>query len=640
MTAAPQNTYRADVDGLRAVAVVPVLFYHAGFAWCAGGFVGVDVFFVISGYLITSILLADLGQDRYSLLSFYERRARRILPALIAILVFCLVAGYAVLPPYLYAETARSVVSVLFFASNLWFWHESGYFEEPTELNPLIHTWSLGVEEQFYLCFPLLLAFLFRRGPRFSGLVIAAIAAVSLIAAEVASYRWPSANFYLLPFRAWELALGCLLALYANSRAYRPPGRVAAEAAGLLGLAAIVVAVLTFDAETRFPGLSALLPAGGTAALIWSGMRSTWISRCLSLRPLVATGLISYSLYLWHQPLMAFARLISIEPPGAGVMLALIAVSFLLAYLSWRYVEQPFRNRAAMSRTRVFRWSAAASVAVLVCTLGVLLTDGMRARISGHAYAELMAFDRDQVREETWEPVQASPSDPDASSLAVVGDSHAKDVFNALAAAGCAPRDSIPLITLEQCEDLAPQSERYGRCANAFEFPLAPVEEAEHVILAPSWSRRQLYALPEVLERLKAKGVDVLVMNRTPAFDDVPLVAQRLAWRGDRGWDDLESAIASTRSQNPIRINRILGRLTDRAGVPLADRFAAVCPEDGCDLFGPRGEPYLYDRSHWTLAGARDFGQRLCRDPAIAAFLARAGMARDGMARSVARYGG
>lgn len=275
--------YRPDIDGLRAVAVMPVICFHAGLSGFSGGYVGVDVFFVISGYLITSILLGDFARGRYSIASFYERRARRILPALLTVLAFCLVAGYLVMPPFLYSEMAWGVAAVALFSSNVLFWQKSGYFEEPTDLNPLIHTWSLGVEEQFYIGFPILLWFLVRRGERVTGYTLLVLCAVSFVAAEIASRYWPSANFYLLPFRGWELAIGSLLALW-QRRAdpqVEVPGRapVLAQGAGVAGLGLIAIAVHTFDAATPFPGVYALLPVIGTALLIWSGITRPWSRR-------------------------------------------------------------------------------------------------------------------------------------------------------------------------------------------------------------------------------------------------------------------------------------------------------------------------------------------------------------------------
>lgn len=355
------QTYRPDIDGLRAVAVIPVVLYHAGLPALSGGFVGVDVFFVISGFLITGILRDELAAGRFSIIGFYERRARRILPALAAVILACLAAGLALAGPKELERLAQSALATLFFGSNIWFWQAtSGYFAPDAELEPLLHSWSLAVEEQFYIVFPILLWLLFPR-PRWLLLgVIWAACAASLAIAVIGVARAPSASFYLIPTRAWELGLGVVLALGGL------PGTRAVwlrEAIALAGLAAILGAMLLYDGATPFPGLAALPPCLGTAALIWAGMQGpTLTGRILALRPMVFVGLISYSLYLWHWPLMAFLRL----HLGSAVLpfwpaAAAVAAAFVMAVLSWALIERPFRRRppAGFSRRTIFSASAA-----------------------------------------------------------------------------------------------------------------------------------------------------------------------------------------------------------------------------------------------------------------------------------------
>lgn len=377
--------YRKEIDGLRAVAVVPVVFFHAGSSLFAGGYVGVDVFFVISGYLITSIILNDLSKDKFSFITFYERRARRILPPLYLVILCCIPFAWLYLNPFDYKDFSQSLFAVSFYISNVLFWVESDYFAAATELKPLIHTWSLAVEEQFYILFPLLLWLLWKVGSKISRCVyaIALVGIFSLVLAQYAAFKYPEANFFLLPSRAWELAIGALIAFLffhrmdiINSITSR---RLLNEAMGTSGLVLIFYSVFTYDNTTPFPSLYALAPTLGTALLILSNSE-TLAGKVLSAKPTVFIGLLSYSIYLWHQPLFAFMRHYSIEEPSVGVMVFLSVLSVLLAYFSWRYVERPFRDKAVTSRKTIFIFSLAGIVFFAAIGVGGHMQNGFSSR--------------------------------------------------------------------------------------------------------------------------------------------------------------------------------------------------------------------------------------------------------------------
>lgn len=359
--------YRPEIDGLRALAVIPVILFHGGFAGFDGGFVGVDVFFVISGYLITTILAEDLAQGRFSLLTFYERRARRILPALFLVVAACIPFAWIWFVPRDFLDFAQSVVSVMTFWSNILFWRESGYFSTAAELKPLLHTWSLAVEEQFYVFFPVLLWAIWRLGQRAVLTVLCLLFLASLALAEWGAAHEPTAAFYLLPTRGWELLIGSLAALAVKADLVRNP-RPVAEVLGIAGLALIGYAIVAFDKTTAFPGLPALVPTVGALFLILPTHTPTLAHRLLSLPVLVGIGLISYSAYLWHQPLFAFARYRSLGEPPETLMLGLVLLSFGLAWLTWKVVETPFRSRDRVSRTSIFIGSPI--VGAGLCALG------------------------------------------------------------------------------------------------------------------------------------------------------------------------------------------------------------------------------------------------------------------------------
>jgi peptidoglycan/LPS O-acetylase OafA/YrhL len=341
--------YRSEIDGLRALAVLPVILFHAGSQTFAGGFVGVDVFFVISGYLITSLILADVEKGVFSIASFYERRARRILPALFLVMIVCVPVAWLLLPAPQMKDFAQSLSAVSLFGSNVLFWRESGYFDTAAELKPLLHTWSLGVEEQYYILFPPILVILLKLRAEWLWGLLGAGAALSLGLAEFSSSAFPAANFFLLPTRAWELLCGALGALYVFRNPRNKTSRVIAELAGTLGLALIAYSVLVYRESTPFPGRYALVPVLGTLLVILFATQQTTVGRLVGNRLFVGIGLISYSAYLWHQPLFAFYRNAAPATESTGVLLLLVFASLLLAYVSWRFVEKPFRDR---QRTR------------------------------------------------------------------------------------------------------------------------------------------------------------------------------------------------------------------------------------------------------------------------------------------------
>ena len=364
-------THRREIDGLRALAVLPVILFHAGFATFGGGFVGVDVFFVISGYLITGIILRDLSRGQFSIRRFYERRARRILPALFTVMFACIPFAFLWMLPSQYDEFSRSILAVVLFISNLFFWHESGYFAAEAAEKPLLHTWSLGVEEQFYLLFPLLLMLLWRWKKLRMLPMMMALALLSLGLSEYASRYYLNVNFFFLPTRAWELLIGAMAAF---SPLHTTEKRCASLLA-LLGIVLIIAAIFTFTEAMRLPSALSLIPTLGTALVLRYAATGTLAAKLLSWPPLVGIGLISYSAYLWHQPLFAFARIRMLATPDHTVMLALAAAALLLGALSWKFIEQPFRYK---HHPRYFHNKSAAKIGVLVAIIFTIIG------VSGH----------------------------------------------------------------------------------------------------------------------------------------------------------------------------------------------------------------------------------------------------------------
>jgi peptidoglycan/LPS O-acetylase OafA/YrhL len=350
--------YRPEIDGLRAVAVFPVLLFHAGFETFGGGFVGVDVFFVISGYLITSIIIFEQQTSSFTLINFYERRARRILPALFVVMAVCLPFSWMWMFPNELKDFARSLMAVSVFGSNILFWRESGYFVTAAEMKPFLHTWSLAVEEQFYILFPLFLILLYRFGRRWLVWALFILMLISLGTAQWGSLNKPIPNFYLLPTRAWELLLGSLLALVSTSSSPLPSNvqswRFLRDQWGsVIGFLLIIFSVIFFNRETPHPSVYTLIPVMGTACIILFAGPTNFVGRLLRSPAIVFIGSISYALYLWHQPLFAFARYRTINEPSPAVFLGLILTAVMLATFSLYLVEKPFRDSKIVSRRQI-----------------------------------------------------------------------------------------------------------------------------------------------------------------------------------------------------------------------------------------------------------------------------------------------
>ena len=430
--------YRREIDGLRAVAVLPVIFFHAGLSVFSGGYVGVDIFFVISGYLITSILIRELEQGDFSIARFYERRARRILPALFTVMLACIPFAYLWMLPLQMKEFAQSIVAVLFFVSNILFWRETGYFSEDAELQPLLHTWSLAVEEQYYLLFPIFLLLVWKFGRSHVFWAIVALSVGSLLASEWGWRNKPSANFYLAPTRAWELFAGSICAFLSVGKAQRK-----SDFLGLLGLGLIAFSIFYYDATVPFPSVYSLVPVVGTALIILFADKGTLVARLLSTRAFVGIGLISYSAYLWHQPLFAFARLRSLAEPNQYLMLSLAFAALVLAWGTWYWIEQPFRKPTASvlnSQKRVFVSSGIVGAIFVAVGLVGYVGNGLSWRLDS-AVQEVLNFrpgdttechnglDAEDISRGERCLIGAKTRTP---SVAILGDSHVSRLTDAL----------------------------------------------------------------------------------------------------------------------------------------------------------------------------------------------------------------
>jgi len=370
--------YRADIDGLRAIAVLAVLLFHTEVPGFSGGFVGVDIFFVISGFLITSIILKEINAGTFSIANFYERRIRRIFPALFPVILFSLAVGAYLFDYKAFKDLGQSITATTLFSSNILFWRESGYFAAPSLQKPLLHTWSLAVEEQFYIFFPLALLAInrFLKQKYFAWVIVAFI--LSFAASVYGVYKAPGATFYLVPTRAWELMVGSILALGVLPS---PSSPVTRNTLSIAGMSLIIYSIIFYTEATLFPGHNALAPVIGSGLIIYSvrGGGTSLVTKLLSVRPMVFIGLISYSLYLWHWPLIVFSKYLMFREFTWIDSSLIILASFIFAIASWKFIEQPFRGKTPLLPSRKKLFAYASATMIIAAGIGGMIhvQDGM-----------------------------------------------------------------------------------------------------------------------------------------------------------------------------------------------------------------------------------------------------------------------
>ena len=621
----PHTTYRADIDGLRAVAVLLVIACHLGIYKLRGGFVGVDVFFVISGYLISSTILADIAASRFSIVSFYERRIRRILPALVAMLCVTGLFAYKYLLPLELLDFSKSLLASTASVSNIYFWNQSGYFDAPAAMKPLLHTWSLAVEEQFYIFFPVFLMLVRKYSPARVKLAVISVAALSFVAAAIGAFKFPVSTFYLAPTRAWELLLGTILSLKLFPEL---TGALRRNAATLLGIAMIMTSAALFSGTTPFPGVAALLPCFGTALIIAAGETgSSLISRILSSKPVVFVGLISYSLYLWHWPIIVFQKADAILVTGVSNRAAafvVLAVTFLVSILSWKFVELPFRSgRLKLSGAALFQTAFASSVAVALLAATALLFHGLPSRFPSAAVQVASYLDyrtKDEYREGTCFLLPANTfKDFDASTCLhqqdgkknylVLGDSHAAQLWYGLAsafdganimqatAAGCKP-------TLEQVREARVECTRLMN--NIFASYL-PDHHVDALLIAARWEETDLPRLSHTIAWAKERGIKIVLFGPMVQYDSsLPrLLAASIK----------ENDPAIPYNHRVAECARLDKKMLDLAakewGVRYVSFFTSLCKQQTCIEYAGQGVPLQFDYGHLTKDGSVLLAQML-----------------------------
>ena len=638
--------YRPDIDGLRALSVIAVILYHAGVPGFRGGYVGVDVFFVVSGYLITQQLIQPAsGGIGKRLATFYLRRGRRILPALFVMLATVTVAAWVwLLPPDLVLHGKYVTLNALMLG-NIAGYMDFNYFEAAT-VRPLVHLWSIGVEEQFYVLYPLCVLFALHKWPSHLRSIVSLLAAASLALCLYASYRMPVANFYLTPMRGWELGAGALLAL----DLWRAPrSRIVNEWAAMLALAVLIVCVPLYEPGMRYPGLFTLPVCVATLLLIASGAHSrSRVSQLLAVRPLVWVGLASYSLYLWHAPVLIFFSYYLLHEPRAGELALAGALIAFLATASWALIERPVRTRQVLRSNRSFVYAACIFAALLLGT-GIVLSrsDGFEGRFppeigrytraeNGYSTHALRCLNRSNASLQVGDLCRFGPDDATRPKVLVWGDSHALTLFRAYEDyamregfalyfaihSGCRPFLSVT----EGSNTLKPSE----ACTS---FNVAMTHAIDHidpdiVVLNSFWmhpglraalaldpyanGRREAFtaALERTVQHIGRPGRRICVLHDNPLFDGP--VSHDLAMARIRGIDPdllrLPRSVADTQQSD---VDAAIDHLADRGLITAVDLRTELCNEQFCPVEHD-GWPLYFDDNHLSREGS------LVASPALA----------------------
>jgi peptidoglycan/LPS O-acetylase OafA/YrhL len=674
-SSATDRPYRPDIDGLRALAILSVVLCHASVPWITGGFTGVDIFFVISGYLIGGHTYSEVRAGSFSYLRFYRRRAKRILPAFFAVMAFTLLAALVLLSPLEAAKCARAAFAATLSVSNLLFWHSANYFQTKSDLIPLLMTWSLGVEEQFYAVIPVLLVLVARIRRNWTLPAILAVCALSFLLAQYQldghSQRAFQAAFYLLPARAWELGVGVALAVAEQRGARISTVARFSLAIGLARVILIVAPLFLLNEHSLFPGAAALPSVLGTSMLI--AVPACWINRrLLSLPPLVFVGRVSYSWYLWHWPLLAYLNILcGAKLPRAAPIVA-IAVAFAVAVLSFYFIEQPFRRSTSPPRPLLLRYALVSAGLLAVCAV-IWLSHGLPQRYPQLARMEAanppLSSDPCLIDNDDDQPNLSArcydPADP-RPSIALWGDSHAAALAPGLRSAAIEQGYGLVQLNKAACLPLS-GALRYiplipaqaARCLSFNRRVLSLLQSDARiriVILAGDWAGcldrtwergwltadiAQASAMPSLdavrtlfieslralIETLRAAGKIVLVLEDIPNFDFDPLDRVRTArirargilagWLGVEDAGDSGFAPNGVASADALAVTTLRQAVPSEDGVELIDLKPALCSAPDHCAYRDEDRLLYADSGHLTLYGAR-YAVRNLRLPTLA----------------------
>lgn len=635
--------YRPEIDGLRALALIPVILFHAGFKFFSSGFIGVDIFFVISGYLITTIILNDLDKGNFNLLNFYERRARRILPTLFLVLFFCIPFSFF----WFFNEQLRTfstgLISVSLFISNIFFSSKGDYFDITNEENPLIHTWSLAVEEQYYIFFPLFLLFTWRIGKNKIFFIIIFIFILSLILSEYGSIFWPDKNFFFTPARAWEMLSGSLAAFIIAKKGIQKN-----EFLSLLGLISIFLSIFIYDKSIPFPSLYTLLPVVGVTLIILFSNEDTYVTKLLSNKIFVGIGLISYAAYLWHQPLLIFARLRNFgEELNNTLSFLIIIITFILAFLTYNYIEKPIRRKEYIkTRNKIFLFSCLGTLFFILVGFFSSYYYSNNKKPTPTFITNIVNYDEYEpdnyyLINESWDlqrkitgidtfQVANVPKDRELlfplrsnkKNLLVVGNSHSVDFYNVLSYSK----------KIKQNFNLA----RFGiQIADIdYEFYNSPnYKSADAIIICSSMRMKDILEIDEIISKMSKENKKIFIcqnifrwMKRDTFTKLDKLIIKGAATKASPEHLSNEINLQYTEDfknerfvdeKSKLIYNKFSNKLKNikiKTKFITLDRMQYVCPDGNCKIVSPFLGKYFFDGGHHTMLGAKYYGDIIDRN--------------------------
>ncbi|MEP4892089.1 MAG: acyltransferase family protein [Aliiglaciecola sp.] len=609
--------YRADINGLRAIAVLPIVFYHAGISSMSGGFIGVDIFFVISGYLISKIIIDELDNNNFKLIEFYKRRTIRIFPALLFMLSALLIVSYFLALPTELASLKNSINAAALSVSNIYFWFETDYFSPLAETQPLLHTWSLGVEEQFYLLFPLLLLLIKKYFNKNYAPFLLVIIVLSLVLSWYASISHADAGFYLLHSRAWELALGSLVAI----KFFPKVNSVTlANSLVLLGLFCILIGFFYIEPRWRFPFPWAMLPCLGTFLLLSYG-EVAQLSKLLSLQPLQYVGKISYSLYLWHWPIITLYRIETGIELDLNETVFLVALSFIAATFSYYIIEKNFliKFRSNQSPKRVVMVGVLSLFVFCLVTSFLInnidylkTTDKYISKIDSYNNYKKTPNYKFQYRvgspcfrgmahrHISFSPEMCAKTIGNSRNVIILGDSHAAQFWRAFEIQY--PQANVMQATASGCRPVL-DSKGTSYCTEVVDYVLGPMldnQGFDTIIISARWVRREIPLLAKTVSFLKQRGIRVYVLGNTVEYNgSFPSILARAIKRGE-----LES-IDSHRIHSKEVMDKYIEAATIKNGGEFISLFNSECQSGQCKLTTDEGVPLHFDYGHLTLSGAK-----------------------------------
>jgi peptidoglycan/LPS O-acetylase OafA/YrhL len=626
--------YRKEIDGLRAIAVLAVMFFHANFLFVRGGFVGVDVFFVISGYLITQIIVTQIQAGTFSLVHFYERRARRILPALFVMMLICLpVAWLIIINPADLKDFCKSFLAVALSASNILFWKESGYFDSSTALKPLLHTWSLAVEEQYYLIFPFLMLIGWRAGAKRTLLLTMILGLSSLVFAQWSSVHQPVFNFYWLPTRMWELLAGAMIPIaYAVYPRLTPPrsprSGIIDETLGLCGIVLILSSVCMMNEQFPWPSFWTVIPVIGAVLILLFASNATLAGRLLGARPLVSIGLVSYSAYLWHQPLLAFARY-QFDALTLGFRLALVLAALALGWLSWKYIETPFRNKNRFSSKQIF--ISAATFIVLFAAIGLTgyFRSGFLYRLPAQSepvFSYVMKNFMQDIRSDKCFIQSRLPADrfsEECSQTSEVGgtvvlwgDSHAAALYTGLKKYS----KDVVQFTAGSCPPIFWNTKEHPSCQALNQYALQEILRLKPsvIYMEADWLAYpgDLMVAAQTIQKIRQvlPSVQIVLIGNVPHW---PKGLPREVLQSSRAYDDtLYLAVPESMLSGLKGSDQQLENFAQEQGIQFVSVLDLVCNQLGCQAItmtdnGPKLT--AFDYGHLTKAGSESFVAKMLR---------------------------